>query len=76
MKTIKDDWSAPLVPDLKSWHFLSRTTFGPLPAHLKRVTHAGVEAFLEEQLHPERIADEAVEKRIASLPTLSMTRPN
>jgi len=33
----------------------------------------GTEAFLERQLHPERIDDSAVEARVAALPTLSMS---
>jgi uncharacterized protein (DUF1800 family) len=70
---MQEDWSTPLSPDLKTWHFLSRTTFGPLPAEVERVKQAGIASFLDEQLHPERIDDSAVEKRLAALPTLAMT---
>jgi uncharacterized protein (DUF1800 family) len=37
------------------------------------VEQLGVKAFLEEQLHPEKIDDSAVRTRIAALPTLSMS---
>ena len=70
---MKEDWTTPLSLDIKAWHFLSRTTFGPLPAHVERVKQAGVAGFLEEQFHPERIDDSSVDKRIASLPTLTMS---
>jgi uncharacterized protein (DUF1800 family) len=33
----------------------------------------GLNAFLERQLHPERIEDGAIEERVAALPTLSMS---
>ena len=62
-----------LPPDLASWHFLSRTTFGPRPQDIEKVNKAGIAAVLDEQLHPERIEDSVVERRIAALPTLAMT---
>jgi len=70
---MKEDWAAPLPEDLAAWHFLSRTTFGPRPADLERVKQLGVKAFLDEQLHPEKINDAEVEQKIASLPTLTMS---
>jgi uncharacterized protein (DUF1800 family) len=47
-------------------HALSRATFGPRPGDRARVARLGVVAFLEEQLHPERIADDALEARVRS----------
>ncbi len=52
---------------------LNRITFGPRPGDVERVHRVGVEAFLDEQLHPQRISDSAVEAKIAALPTLSMS---
>lgn len=37
--------------------FLQRTGFGPVPGDLERLRSMGREAYLEEQLHPERIDD-------------------
>jgi uncharacterized protein (DUF1800 family) len=36
---------------------LQRTSFGPVPGDLDRIRAAGREAYLDEQLHPERIDD-------------------
>ncbi|MFL5309918.1 MAG: DUF1800 domain-containing protein [Myxococcales bacterium] len=51
-------------------HALSRVTFGARPADRERVARIGVAAFLEEQLHPEEIADAAVEGRLARFAVL------
>ena len=64
---------AALTPDLSTWHFLSRTTFGPRLQDLEKAKQTGVAGILEEQLHPERIDDAEVEQRIAALPTLTMS---
>ena len=70
---MKDKAIATLTPDLAAWHFLSRTTFGPRQQDVERAKQAGVAALLEEQLHPDKIDDSEVERRIASLPTLTMS---
>ncbi len=67
------DWHQPLPEEQRAWHLLNRVTFGPRPGDVARVEKMGAKAFLEEQLHPERINDSAVERKIAGLPTLSMT---
>ena len=41
------------------FRFLQRTTFGPAPGDLDRLRKLGREAWLDEQLHPERIEDPA-----------------
>lgn len=64
---------ATLTPDLAAWHFLSRTTFGPRPQDVQRAKQVGIARLLDEQLHPEKIDDSAVEQKIASLPTLAMS---
>jgi len=67
------DWREPLPEDQRVWHLLNRVTFGPRPGDVARVEKMGAKAFLEEQFHPEGIDDSAVERKIASLPTLSMS---
>ena len=37
-------------------HVLNRLAFGPMPGDLERVTRMGAPAWIEEQLHPERLA--------------------
>jgi uncharacterized protein (DUF1800 family) len=66
-------WSALLDPERKVIQLVSRITFGPRPGDLERVRDSGAKAFLDEQLHPERLDDSAVETRLANLPTLSMS---
>ncbi len=61
-----------LSPDLATWHFLSRTTFGPRPQDVEEARQAGIDQYLEVQLHPDKIDDSEVDKRIATLPTLTM----
>jgi len=64
-------WGTPLDQERKVIQLLSRITFGPRPGDLERVRDLGLKAFLDEQLHPERLDDSAVKARLASLPTLS-----
>jgi hypothetical protein len=45
------------------FHLLSRAAFGPWPGDVWRVKKMGPEAWLEEQLHPERIDDLACDLR-------------
>jgi uncharacterized protein (DUF1800 family) len=54
-------------------HFLNRTSFGPTAAAVQRLGQMGVRAYLEEQLAPETIADDEVEKKVAALKTMRMS---
>jgi len=56
-------------------HLLSRTTFGPRPGDLARVGRIGAAAWLEEQLHPERVDDPACDAALLTLATLRMSIP-
>ena len=64
------DAGPPLSTQEQIEHVLSRTTFGPRRADRERVERVGVAAFVEEQLHPEGIADGAVEEQLAKFPVL------
>lgn len=66
-------WQKPLGAGEKVTHALNRITFGPRPGDHDRVRAMGLDAFVEEQLHPERLDDAALAERLAALPTLSMT---
>jgi uncharacterized protein (DUF1800 family) len=70
---MKEKANATLPTDFAAWHFLSRTTFGPRPQDVERAKQIGMAGLLDEQLHPEKIDDSEVERRIASLPTLTMS---
>jgi uncharacterized protein (DUF1800 family) len=54
-------------------HVLSRVAFGPATADQERVRAIGVTRYIDEQLHPERLADAGMEARLAGLQTLRMT---
>ncbi len=47
-----------------AFHLLSRATYGPRPGDLDVVRTAGRDAWIEEQLHPEGIADPALRWRL------------
>jgi len=56
----------------RALHALSRLTFGPRPGEVERVAAAGVDKWIDEQLHPERIDDRAAEARLSGFTTLKM----
>ena len=64
--------SAPLSPEQKVIHFLNRTSFGPTPKEVQKVTRVGIRAYLNEQLQPEAIADSSIEEKVAELKTMRM----
>jgi len=52
----------------RAQHVLDRLAFGAKPGDVERVMAIGVDRWIEQQLHPERIADSAAESHLASLP--------
>ena len=54
-------------------HVLNRTGFGARPGDIERVRAMGLERYIDEQLHPERLADPDVERRVAGMTTLKMS---
>ena len=53
-------------------HTLNRLTFGPRPGDVQRVAAIGVDRWIDQQLHPEKIDDRALETRLAPFQTLRM----
>ena len=53
-------------------HALNRLTFGPRPGDVERVRQVGVDNWIEQQLHPEKIDDSALDARLAPFRTLRM----
>ena len=68
----KKEPSGPLDGHKRAEHALNRLTFGPRPGDVARVSRVGVDKWIEQQLHPERIDDSALEGRLAQLGTLRM----
>ncbi|HEY1938113.1 MAG TPA: DUF1800 domain-containing protein, partial [Candidatus Angelobacter sp.] len=54
-------------------HALNRFTFGIRPGDVDRVRSIGLDKWFDEQLHPEKIDDNAVESRLAPFRTLKMS---
>ena len=53
-------------------HAVNRLAFGPRPGDVDRMAQIGVDKWIEQQLHPEKIDDSALEARLASFRTLRM----
>src|SRR5688572_11172606 len=54
-------------------HVLNRLGFGPAPGDVERVRKMGLAAYIEQQLHPERLADESLTRRLQGFETLTMS---
>src|SRR5262249_32319693 len=68
--------NAATVPQMdeskRGLHALNRLTFGPRPGDMQKITAMGVDNWIEQQLHPEKIDDSALEARLAPYRTLKM----
>ena len=56
--------------DKRIVHALNRFTFGVRPADVEHVRAEGLDKWFDEQLHPEKIDDGALESRLAPFRTL------
>jgi uncharacterized protein (DUF1800 family) len=54
-------------------HVLNRIAFGSRPGDVERVRKMGLERYVEEQLHPERIADADMNARLSGFTTLGLS---
>jgi len=54
-------------------HVLNRIGFGPRPGDVERVRAIGLERYIDQQLHPERIPDGAIGARLSALTTIGMS---
>ncbi|ALK98727.1 hypothetical protein AB595_02540 [Massilia sp. WF1] len=63
--------AAPLAPGQQAVHVLNRLAFGPRPGDVERVRRMGVQAWIDEQLHPETIPmPPALSARLDALETV------
>ncbi len=54
-------------------HVLNRIAFGPRPGDVERVRTIGIDRYIDEQLHPERLRDEGMAARLARLGTINLS---
>jgi uncharacterized protein (DUF1800 family) len=57
----------------RALHALNRLTFGPRPGDVQLVMAVGVEQWIDLQLHPEKIDDSALNRRLEPMRTLRMS---
>jgi uncharacterized protein (DUF1800 family) len=65
--------SATMPEDKRIVHALNRFTFGARPGDIERIRAIGLDKWFDQQLHPEKINDSAVEARLAPFRTLKMS---
>ena len=53
-------------------HVLGRIGYGARPGDVERVAAIGLTTYIDRQLHPERLPDSEVDRRLADLETLTM----
>ena len=54
-------------------HALNRLGYGPRPGDAEKVRAIGLDEWIDEQLHPDRIADHAMASHLASLRTIRLS---
>jgi uncharacterized protein (DUF1800 family) len=54
-------------------HVLNRIGYGPAPGDIEKVRAMTLSAYIDQQLHPERIPDEALKARLAAYPTIALS---
>jgi uncharacterized protein (DUF1800 family) len=65
--------AVPAKADAKTiTHVLNRIGFGPRPGDVERVQQMGLAAYLDAQLHPDRVTNAAMDARLAEFETLAM----
>ena len=56
----------------RALHALNRLAFGPRPGDIERVAAMGVDRWIDQQLHPDKIDDHALDARLEQFRTLRM----
>jgi uncharacterized protein (DUF1800 family) len=67
-------FSQPLTKDQEILHALNRLTFGPRPGDVEAVQKIGLKKWIDQQLHPERLAENPeLAQRLQPLDSLHMS---
>src|SRR5215472_12262626 len=68
-----DRFDAKLPADRQVVHVLNRLTFGATAADVERVRRLGIDAWIDQQLHPERITEnQALDAKLREFQTLDL----
>ncbi len=62
-----------LSPDEAILHVLNRLAYGPRPGDVEHVSQMGLSKWIEQQLNPNSVDDQAMEARLQDYPTLHMS---
>jgi len=62
-----------LTDEQKIIHLLNRIGFGPRPGDVEKVKRIGIDKYIEQQLHPEKIDDSALQAKLTGLESLGMS---
>src|SRR6185295_511666 len=54
-------------------HVLNRIAFGPRPGDVERVRAIGIDRYIDQQLHPQRVADPGMAPRVNGLASIGMS---
>src|SRR5881409_3532713 len=65
--------AAPPATNQAIVHVLNRIGFGPRPGDVERVRAAGLQKYIDEQLHPKNIRDAGIGVHLAGLTTVTMS---
>src|SRR5690349_22234393 len=71
--TAKDPKKPRLSEEQQIIHVLNRLGFGARPGDVERVKAMGLENYINQQLHPEKISDTVAENKVRDLGVLTMT---
>src|SRR6476660_3730497 len=68
----KDSKAKKLTEEQRIVHVLNRLGFGARPGDVERVKAMGVEKYIEQQLHPEKITGTVAENKVRDLSVINM----
>jgi uncharacterized protein (DUF1800 family) len=69
----KDNAASDSNTEKRAVHALNRLTFGPRPGDVQRVMAMGVDRWIDLQLHPDKIDNDALQSRLEPFATLRMS---
>jgi uncharacterized protein (DUF1800 family) len=64
-----------LTQEQRILHALNRLGFGARPGDVERVRAMGLDRYIEQQLHPEKISDEVADAKVKNLDALQLSTP-